>query len=62
MATENKISTLSLTLKKRCKRCLHVLREDGTCENPKCKLYVEQEENTDTSNDTDIENKNVLFS
>ena len=41
MALTNPLSsTISLTVKKRCLRCLHVLRADGTCENPKCKMYV----------------------
>ena len=29
-----------LTIKKRCIRCLTVLREDNTCPNPKCPKYV----------------------
>ena len=29
-------------IKKRCFRCLHVLREDGTCQNPKCVRYVDE--------------------
>ena len=28
-------------LKKRCLRCLHILREDGTCQNPDCVRYTE---------------------
>ena len=28
-------------LKKRCIRCLHILREDGTCQNPDCVRYTE---------------------
>ena len=27
-------------LKKRCIRCLHILRDDGTCPNEKCPKYV----------------------
>ena len=29
-----------LKIKKRCIRCLTVLREDNTCPNPKCPKYV----------------------
>ena len=29
-----------MAVKKRCIRCLKVLRADGTCQNPKCVLYV----------------------
>lgn len=29
-----------MAIKKRCIRCLKPLREDGTCENPKCVKYV----------------------
>ena len=29
-----------MAVKKRCIRCLKVLRADGTCKNPKCVLYV----------------------
>ena len=37
-------------LKKRCLRCLHILRDDGTCQNPKCVRYTEAEgKKTDTS-------------
>lgn len=39
-------------IKKRCFRCLHVLREDGTCQNPKCSRYVpEKNEKNDKSNE-----------
>lgn len=30
-------------LVKRCFRCLYVLREDGTCQNPKCVRYTPEE-------------------
>lgn len=36
-------------LKKRCKSCAHVLRDDGTCQNEKCVKYVAEDETTDTS-------------
>ncbi len=29
-----------MAIKKRCIRCLQVLREDGTCQNTKCVKYV----------------------
>ena len=28
-------------LKKRCLRCLHILRDDGTCQNHDCVRYTE---------------------
>ena len=31
---------MALKIKKRCIRCLKVLREDNTCPNPKCPKYV----------------------
>ena len=31
-------------LKKRCIRCLHVLRDDGTCQNPDCVKYTKQKD------------------
>ena len=38
---------------KRCFRCIHVLREDGTCQNPKCSRYVpEKAEETPKTSDT----------
>lgn len=33
---------MAFKLKKRCVRCLKVLRDDGTCQNPKCCLYHEE--------------------
>ena len=39
---------MAYKIKKRCIRCLKVLREDGTCDNEKCSKYVpkaEQQEN-----------------
>lgn len=30
-----------MAIKKRCVRCLKVLREDGTCQNEKCSRYTE---------------------
>ena len=41
---------------KRCFRCLHVLREDGTCQNPKCSRYV-PEKNEDTTDKSNTESK-----
>lgn len=29
-------------IKKRCGRCLRVLRDDGTCQNKQCVRYVDQ--------------------
>ena len=42
-------------IKKRCFRCLHVLREDGTCQNPKCSRYVP--EKNDKANEFDKPSK-----
>lgn len=36
-------------IKKRCGRCLHVLRDDGTCQNPKCVRYVKEDTATATT-------------
>jgi len=33
---------MAFKLKKRCVRCLKVLRDDGTCQNPSCCLYQEK--------------------
>lgn len=33
---------MAFKLKKRCVRCLKVLRDDGTCQNPNCCLYQEE--------------------
>lgn len=30
-------------IKKRCGRCLRVLRDDGTCQNKQCVRYVDRE-------------------
>lgn len=41
-----------MAIKKRCFRCMKVLRADGTCQNPKCIRYVpdeETEEKADTA-------------
>ena len=35
---------MTLKIKKRCIRCLKVLREDGTCQNPDCPRYVPEKE------------------
>lgn len=31
---------MAFVVKKRCTRCRKVLREDGTCQNEKCVLYI----------------------
>lgn len=36
-------------LKKRCIRCYHVLREDGTCQNPDCVRYTPEKGTTAAS-------------
>lgn len=33
-----------MAIKKRCIRCLKVLREDGACQNEKCPRYVKPAE------------------
>ena len=38
-------------IKKRCFRCLHVLRENGTCQNPKCSRYVPEKNDSGKSNE-----------
>ena len=38
-------------LKKRCLRCLHVLREDGTCQNPDCVRYKPKETKAEADKD-----------
>ena len=43
---------------KRCIRCRKPLREDGTCQNPKCVRYVPEEEKNDGAKDnTETETK-----
>ena len=42
-------------LVKRCFRCLHVLREDGTCQNPKCVRYTPDESESSKSEKTEKE-------
>ena len=39
-------------LKKRCIRCLHVLRDDDTCQNPDCVRYTEPKD-TEAGKDKD---------
>lgn len=36
---------MAFKLKKRCKFCAHPLRDDGTCQNPKCVNYTKEEQN-----------------
>ena len=33
---------MAFKLKRRCVRCLKVLRDDGTCQNSSCCLYQEE--------------------
>lgn len=40
-------------VKKRCKRCLEILRDNGTCPNPNCVRY-EPEEMPSEDNSTNI--------
>ena len=35
-----------LKWRKRCFRCLQYLRDDGTCQNPKCVRYTPEESTT----------------
>ena len=35
---------MALKIKRRCIRCLTVLRENGTCPNEECPKYVPEEE------------------
>ena len=42
---------MALRWKKRCFRCLQYLRNDGTCQNPKCVRYV-NESNTEEKAET----------
>lgn len=39
--------------RRRCFRCLHYLRDDGTCQNPKCVRYTKEDTDTETSTTTD---------
>lgn len=39
----------TLKVKKRCHYCLHVLREDGTCQYPNCPRYVPDSESEATT-------------
>lgn len=34
---------MAFKLKKRCKFCAYTLRDDGTCQNPKCVNYTEEQ-------------------
>lgn len=37
-----------MAIKKRCIRCMKPLREDGTCQNPKCSRYTEEKKEEET--------------
>ncbi len=39
---------MRLKWRKRCFRCLQYLRDDGTCQNPKCVRYTPEEGETNT--------------
>ena len=41
-----------MAIKKRCIRCIKPLRDDGTCQNPKCSRYTEEKK--ETTEETDI--------
>nr|DAG19671.1 MAG TPA: nucleic acid binding protein [Caudoviricetes sp.] len=43
---------MAFKLKKRCVRCLKVLRDDGTCQNPNCCLYQEEAPKDSENNKT----------
>ena len=42
-------------LKKRCIRCYHILREDGTCQNSDCVRYMPEKDTTAASGTTTTE-------
>lgn len=42
-----------MAVKKRCIRCLKVVRSDGTCQNPKCVLYVPESTTENSSEATE---------
>jgi hypothetical protein len=41
-----------MTITKRCIRCRQPLREDGTCQNPKCVRYTPEANKTETTTET----------
>ena len=47
---------MAFKVKKRCIRCRKELREDGTCQNPKCVRYT-TEKHTETKDSTTTEKK-----
>ena len=40
-----------MAIKKRCIRCMKPLREDGTCQNPKCSRYTEEEKKEESKSE-----------
>ncbi|MCR5175690.1 MAG: hypothetical protein K6C05_02450 [Anaerovibrio sp.] len=42
-----------MAVKKRCIRCLKVVRADGTCQNKNCVLYVPEKEAKKTTKASD---------
>ena len=43
---------MAYKIKKRCIRCLKVLREDGTCGNEKCSRYTPEKPKEENSKET----------
>ena len=37
-----------MAVRKRCIRCRKYVRDDGTCQNPECVLYVPEEDTENT--------------
>lgn len=49
-----------MAVRKRCIRCRKYVRDDGTCQNPNCVLYV-PEENTENTVKPDKTKENGTF-
>lgn len=50
---------MALKWKRRCFRCLQYLRDDGTCQNPKCVRYVDE---SSTEKETEVKTDEVAAS
>lgn len=53
---------MALKWKKRCFRCLQYLRDDGTCQNPKCVRYADEsstEKEKETKADEEADSANA---